>query len=64
MSEPTFLRIEMPLRDRRDLAEACYKLGTLVTEIDAILKSPYSDDEAVVLARHKIRTTSQQLRNA
>lgn len=63
MAEPTFSRIEIKLADNSDLTRARSKLLDLAADLRVIIKTDYSDDEKLILARHKIKTISQQLRN-
>lgn len=62
MADPTFSRIEITLRDRADLENARKEILDLAAALRVIGKSDYADDDAIILARHKIKETSQRLR--
>lgn len=63
MADPTFSRIEIKLNDKADLERARRELLDLAADLRTITKGGHGDDEAVILARHKIKTVSQRLRN-
>lgn len=58
---PGFSRVEIRTRGRVDLINAAHMLKELAADLEAIATS-HDDDAAVVLAHHRIRSTSQQLR--
>lgn len=62
MADPTFSRIEIKLNDKTDLDRARRELLELAADLRVIINSKHADDEALVLARHKIKNTSQRLR--
>lgn len=64
MADPMFSRIEITLRDRVDLEKARKEILDLAAHLRVIERSDYNDDDALILARHKIKETSQKLRNA
>lgn len=63
MTVPTFSRIEIRTADKIDLITAAGELRALAGELDALASQQRTDDEAVILAHHKIKATSQRLRN-
>ena len=62
MADPMFSRIEITLRDRTDLERARKEILDLAATLRVIGKSEYNDDDAIIIARHKIKETSQRLR--
>lgn len=61
-SLPSFARVEIRL-DRRDrVASAAASLRILADELDRIASENADDETAIVLAHHRIKTTSQRLR--
>lgn len=62
MTDPTFSRIEIRLNDKADLETARRELLDLAADLRIIIKAGHEDEVALVLARHKIKTTSQKLR--
>lgn len=62
MADPTFSRIEITLRDKADLERARKEILDLAATLRAITKSDHDDTTSLILARHKIKETSQRLR--
>lgn len=62
MAEPNFSRIEITLRDKADLERARKDLLELAADLRTITKSDHDDATALILARHRIKETSQRLR--
>lgn len=59
---PSFSRVEITHRGNRDLINAAIELRLLASELDYITGQNHKDDEAVILAHHKIKATSKKLR--
>jgi hypothetical protein len=59
---PSFARVEIRLTEKADLASAATELRSLAGELDTIAGQKRSDEEAVILAHHKIRSTSKRTR--
>lgn len=63
MADPTFSRIEIKLNDRADLERARREILDLAADLRVIINKPGQEDaDALILARHRIKTTSQRLR--
>ncbi len=62
MPEPTFSRIEIMLENRADLETARREILDLAADLRQIGKDNTSDEAALILARHRIKRTSQKLR--
>ena len=62
MADPTFSRIEITLRDKSDLERARKEILDLASHLRVISKSDHDDATALILARHKIKESSQRLR--
>lgn len=63
MTVPTFSRVEIRTNDKIDLITAAGELRALAGELDTLASQQHTDAEAVILAHHKIKATSQRLRN-
>ena len=63
MADPTFSRIEIKLGDKADLERARREILDLAADLRVIIRADHADVDALVLARHRIKTTSQRLRN-
>lgn len=63
MTVPSFSRVEIRTADKIDLITAAGELRQLAGELDTLASAPHTDDEAIILAHHKIKATSQRLRN-
>ena len=63
MTIPTFSRVEIRTNDKIDLITAAGQLRALATDLYAIARQQHTDEEAVILAHHKIKATSQRLRS-
>lgn len=61
-SDMTFSRIEMRVASKDDLLLAALELKQLAGDLEFIAGQRQSEEEAAVLARHKIKQTSQRLR--
>lgn len=59
---PTFARIEIALTSRQSLLLAANRLRSLAEELDFIAGSTDSEDDALILAHHRIRAISKELR--
>lgn len=59
---PSFSRVEITLRNGDDLAIAATELRLLAGELDFIHGQRYTNEEAIILAHHKIKATSKKLR--
>lgn len=65
MADPAFSRIEIKLASRADLDRARREILDLAADLRTIINKPGQEDEdTLILARHRIKTTSQKLRNA
>lgn len=60
---PSFSRVEIRTADKTDLITAAGELRALAGELHRLASEPHPDDAAVILAHHKIKATSQRLRN-
>lgn len=59
---PTFARVEIRIRNKRDLSMAGAELRTLAGELDFLAGTSDSEETAIILAHHRIRATSKKLR--
>lgn len=59
---PSFARVEIRIRNVRDLLAAGEELRKLASELERIGRSLQPDETSVILAHHKIRATSKILR--
>ena len=59
---PGFARVEIRLTEKADLVSAATELRSLAGDLDMIAGQRRSDEEAVILAHHKIRSTSKRTR--
>lgn len=59
---PTFARVEIKLGNKHDLLLASAELRSLAEELNFIAGASDSDDDALILAHHRIKSTSQKLR--
>ena len=59
---PSFSRVEITMRGKDDLVIAATELRLLAGELDFISSQTFKDDEAVILAHHKIKAVSKKLR--
>ena len=59
---PSFARLEIRLNARTDLIDAAIELRKLAGQLDQIAGEKRSDEASVILAHHKIRSTSQRTR--
>lgn len=59
---PSFARVEIRLNRRLDLIEAANELRRLAGQLDQIAGEKRSDEASVILAHHKIRSTSKRTR--
>lgn len=60
---PGFSRVEIRTRDKADLIAAAPELKKLADELKVIGRSEdLTDEQAIILAHHKIKATSQKLR--
>lgn len=62
MADPTFSRIEIKLATKADLARARLELLELAADLRKIHDGEWTDDDALILSRHRIKQTSQKLR--
>lgn len=62
MTVPTFSRVEIRTNDKIDLITAAGELTALARDLFILASQKHPDDEAVILAHHKIKATSQRLR--
>jgi len=62
LTVPSFARVEIRLNRRRDLTAAAHELRTLASHLDQIAGENRSDEASVILAHHKIRSTSKRTR--
>lgn len=60
---PSFSRVEIGMRVKDDLSLAAIELKALAGELEFIAGSSQTDETAMILAHHKVRATSQKLRN-
>jgi hypothetical protein len=59
---PSFARVEIRIAGTRDLLVAGEELRKLAGELERIARSLQPDDTSMILAHHKIRSTSKKLR--
>lgn len=59
---PSFARVEIRIRNKSDIAAAAKELADLATDLRPLGYLSGDEQSAVVLAHHKIRSTSQKLR--
>jgi hypothetical protein len=59
---PSFSRVEITHGGKPDLIIAATELRLLAGELDFITSQKFTDEEAVILAHHKIKATSKKLR--
>lgn len=57
-----FVRIEARITDRDELKRVAQQAGILATQLQAIAYGPHDDEAAMLLARDRIKTTSQKMR--
>ncbi|OJF91184.1 hypothetical protein AX761_22720 [Rhizobium sp. 58] len=60
---PTFSRVEIRAAGKDGLLRASLELKKLAGELEFIAGQPHGDEEATILAHHKIKATSQKLRS-
>lgn len=60
---PTFARVEIKLGNKHDLLIASAELRSLAEELNFIAGTSDNEDDALILAHHRIRATSQKLRS-
>jgi len=60
---PTFARVEIRIVKRTDLLSASAELRGLANELDFIAGSSDDDNDTLILAYHRIKSTSQKLRS-
>ena len=61
---PSFSRVEIRASGKDALIRASLELKKLAGELEFIAGQRHSDEEATILAHHKIKATSQKLRGA
>ena len=59
---PGFSRVEIRTRGKDDLLLAALKLRDLADELEFVAGQTRDDETAIILAHHKIKRTSQELR--
>jgi hypothetical protein len=59
---PSFSRVEIRTRSKDDLLLAALELRTLAGELEFIAGQANGTETAIILAHHKIRTSSKKLR--
>lgn len=59
---PDFARIEIALASKKALLLAANRLRSLAEELEFIAGSRDSEDDALILAHHRIRAISKELR--
>lgn len=59
---PSFSRVEIRTRGKDDLLLAAVRLKKLADDLEFIAGQRHDDNNAVILAHHKIKETSQFLR--
>jgi len=59
---PGFSRVEIRTRNKDDLLIAALELKQLAGELEYIAGQKHNDTEAMILAHHKIKSSSQKLR--
>ncbi len=59
---PGFSRVEIRTRTKDDLLIAALELKKLAGDLEFIAGQKHNNDEAMILAHHKIKAASQQLR--
>lgn len=59
---PSFARVEIKIGNKRDLLVASANLRSLSEELNFIAGANDSEDDALILAHHRIRATSKKLR--
>lgn len=60
---PSFARIEALLTDRADIKRVAQEIGILSTKLNLVAYDKENNDEAaLLLARQRIKETSQKLR--
>lgn len=60
---PGFSRVEITIGGKSDLLLAAVELKHLAGELEFIAGQQHSEETAVILAHHKIKTASKKLRN-
>jgi len=61
---PGFSRVEIRIRTKNNLLRAALELRDLACDLEYIAGQKHPDDEAMILAHHKIKASSQKLRSA
>jgi len=61
---PTFARVEIRIKTKGDLTRAAYELKALSAELETLYSQGQTDEATMILAHHKIRSTSKMLRGA
>lgn len=59
---PSFSRVEIRTRGKDDLLLAALELRDLAHDLEFIAGQRHDDEQAIILAHHKIRAVSQKLR--
>lgn len=59
---PSFARLEISIASKNDLLVAAVEMKNLASELEFIAGTSDSEDDATILAHHRIRATSKKLR--
>lgn len=59
---PTFSRVEIETRGKDDLLLAAIRLKLLADDLEFIAGQKNDEETAIILAHHKIKAVSQELR--